>query len=37
MQLEFNFNPTLDLQTTTKQFFNTLYGILIWMQILSNQ
>lgn len=36
MQLEFNFTPAADLQTTSKQFFHTMYGILIWMQILSN-
>lgn len=37
MQLELNFNPTMDLQTTSKQFFATMYSVLIWMQILSNK
>lgn len=35
MQLELNFN-TLDLQATSKAFFNNLYSIIICMQIVSN-
>jgi len=37
MQLELNFTPAQDLQTTSKELFANLYSILIWMQILSNQ
>lgn len=36
MQLELNFNQK-DLQTNAKEFFSNMYGILIWMQILSQQ
>lgn len=36
MQLELNFNAE-NLQTTSKAFFNSLYSILICMQIVSNQ
>ena len=34
MQLEFNFNQK-DLQTNATEFFSNMYGILIWMQILT--
>ena len=34
MQLELNFDQK-DLQTNAKEFFSNMYGILIWMQILS--
>lgn len=34
MQLEFNFEQK-DLQTNAKDFFSNMYGILIWMQILT--
>ena len=36
MQLELNF-PTMDLQTSSKEFFDTMYSVLIWMQILSGK
>jgi hypothetical protein len=36
MQLEYNFNQS-DLQTNASEFFKNMYGILIWMQILSQQ
>lgn len=36
MQLEFNFNQK-DLQTNAQEFFNNMYSILIWMQILAQQ
>lgn len=35
MQLEFNFNQ-IDVQITAQEFFNNVYSILIWMQILAN-
>ena len=35
MQLEFNFTPAIDMQTTMKDFCENLYSIFITMQIIS--
>ena len=35
MQLELNFTPAFDMQTTMKDFCNNLYSIIISMQIIA--
>lgn len=35
MQLEFDFTPVKDLRETAQEFFNNVYSILVWTQIIA--